>query len=178
MIAIEECDDGNTSPGDGCDPNCKVEPGWECEVNTGAANTTVDPESTCNLMCGNGEKETTNFEKCDDGNTVDGDGCTNCQIDSLYVCDNSLTEANEGTLSVCELPCGNGLKTTGHGEECDDSNTDSGDGCSPTCTIETGYICDGSSISATEGVSSICELACGNGDLNTTHYGEVCDDGN
>ena len=27
----EECDDGDTNPGDGCDAGCQVEPGWTCE---------------------------------------------------------------------------------------------------------------------------------------------------
>jgi len=27
---IEECDDGDTIPGDGCDIGCKIEAGWEC----------------------------------------------------------------------------------------------------------------------------------------------------
>ncbi len=27
----EECDDGNTRDGDGCDHNCKIEPGYYCK---------------------------------------------------------------------------------------------------------------------------------------------------
>src|ERR1700690_1923919 len=27
---IEQCDDGNTVPGDGCNGACKVEPNWDC----------------------------------------------------------------------------------------------------------------------------------------------------
>jgi len=30
IMATEECDDGGTTPGDGCDWNCQVEPGWTC----------------------------------------------------------------------------------------------------------------------------------------------------
>jgi len=26
----EECDDGGTSPGDGCDASCQIEPAWQC----------------------------------------------------------------------------------------------------------------------------------------------------
>jgi fibro-slime domain-containing protein len=32
----EECDDGNTLDGDGCNEQCKSEPGWACELETGA----------------------------------------------------------------------------------------------------------------------------------------------
>jgi cysteine-rich repeat protein len=37
-------------------------------------------------------------------------------------------------------PCGNSLPDAG--EACDDGNNTSGDGCSATCTIESGYQCD------------------------------------
>ncbi len=53
--------------------------------------------------------------------------------------------------------CGNGILETG--EECDDGNTVSGDGCSSTCQIET----------------PPPPPVCGNGILET---GEECDDGN
>ena len=29
-----ECDDSNNTPGDGCDANCEIEPGWACEYGT------------------------------------------------------------------------------------------------------------------------------------------------
>ena len=57
-------------------------------------------------------------ETCDDGNTVDGDGCSStCQI--------------ENNTPVC----GNGQLEDGEG--CDDGNTIGGDACSATCLIET-----------------------------------------
>jgi cysteine-rich repeat protein len=62
----------------------------------------------CQPRCGNGKVEA--GETCDDGNTVDGDGCdSNCTVTA----------------------CGNGIKTAG--EVCDDGNPISGDGCEPTC---------------------------------------------
>ncbi len=30
MVGVEECDDGDTDPDDGCSPTCEVEAGWEC----------------------------------------------------------------------------------------------------------------------------------------------------
>jgi uncharacterized repeat protein (TIGR01451 family) len=54
----EQCDDGNTNNGDGCDASCQIE--------------IVDP------ICGNGVREA--GEQCDDGNTTNGDGCNSqCQ---------------------------------------------------------------------------------------------------
>jgi len=34
--------------------------------------------------------------------------------------------------------------------ECDDGNLDSGDGCSPTCTIEPGYVCSGGNLTSSD----------------------------
>lgn len=54
-------------------------------------------------------------EACDDGNTVDGDGCT----------------------AGCELEfCGDGVINNGGRESCDDGNSGDGDGCSATCGLE------------------------------------------
>jgi cysteine-rich repeat protein len=53
----EQCDDGNTNPGDGCDENCRIEP-----------------------ICGNSVVEA--GEQCDDGNVAPGDGCdADCQTE-------------------------------------------------------------------------------------------------
>ncbi len=38
----------------------------------------------------------------------------------------------------CEDICGDGIKLT---KQCDDGNTNSGDGCSNSCQIEYGYEC-------------------------------------
>ena len=61
--------------------------------------------------------------------------------------------------------CGDG--SVGTGETCDDGNILSGDGCSTTCTIETGYSCSGS--------PSSCSTTCGDG---VAAGAEACDDGN
>ncbi|HZF51503.1 MAG TPA: hypothetical protein VE093_22760 [Polyangiaceae bacterium] len=48
--------------------------------------------------------------------------------------------------------CGNGMLEGGV-EDCDDSNTNANDGCSPTCSLEAGYQCSGS--------PSVCGPFCG-----------------
>ena len=61
--------------------------------------------------CGNGIPG--GIEECDDGNTLDGDGCSaSCLIEY----------------------CGDGA--VNNGEACDDGNTADGDGCSASCVIE------------------------------------------
>lgn len=107
-------------------------------------------------VCGN--SVVTSAEVCDDGNVVDGDGCS----------------ANCGTVEPgwqCRVPgrkcipdCGDGVLLGG--EKCDDGKPAAdGDGCSSTCLIEPGWSCTGAPSECTEAI-------CGNGIPET---GESCD---
>ncbi|MFT3697631.1 MAG: DUF4215 domain-containing protein [Kofleriaceae bacterium] len=72
-VATEQCDDGNTTNGDGCSSTCKIE-----VVN----------------KCGNGALDS--GEVCDDGNTASNDGCSaTCMVEAGYMC--------TGTPSVCTM---------------------------------------------------------------------------
>jgi cysteine-rich repeat protein len=119
-------------------------------------------------LCGDGHMDP--GEVCDDGNTRDGDNCSqDCKSD--LSCGNGKTDVGarvpeqcddgkdkNGTIgsscsATCQMVrCGNGVVE--QGEQCDDSNITSGDGCSATCQRE----------------------FCGNGHIDT-EAGEVCDDG-
>eukprot|EP00742_Colponemidia_sp_Colp-10_P001846 GILJ01001976.1.p1 GENE.GILJ01001976.1~~GILJ01001976.1.p1 ORF type:complete len:2118 (+),score=232.26 GILJ01001976.1:50-6355(+) len=69
----EQCDDGGTVSGDGCNSQCQIEPGWHC---TG---------STCVTLCGDGLRA--HLEQCDDGNLNDHDGCaSNCLLEPGFAC--------------------------------------------------------------------------------------------
>src|SRR5262245_22943139 len=74
---IEDCDDGNTVAGDGCNGICHVEPNWNCP-SAGAC--------TRKFACGDGVINP--GEVCDDRNTVDGDGCNaTCTVqDPAFTC--------------------------------------------------------------------------------------------
>jgi cysteine-rich repeat protein len=97
---------------------------------------------------------------------------------------------NPGMMNpVCPDPydCGNGQLETG--EQCDDSNTNPGDGCDENCQeegvsicgngeLEIGEDCDDGNTIAFDGCSSFCFIeqpVCGNNNLED---GEECDDGN
>ena len=119
--------------------------------------------------CGNAVFEPfNNFkEACDNGNA---EGCSqNCQVDLGWKCHSFI-----GYPSVCERVddtlCGNGLRDLG--ENCDDGDTDNGDGCDEYCQVESGFFCP---------VSYLCFLLsgnqCGNG-YYQPQLGEGCDDGN
>jgi cysteine-rich repeat protein len=80
-------------------------------------------------------------EACEDGNTIDGDGCSSiCQwehecgngiVERPETCDDGNTTGGDHCSAACILECGNGILDAG--EECDDGNTIDSDGCSATC---------------------------------------------
>jgi cysteine-rich repeat protein len=106
-----------------------------------------------NPYCGDGNQDA--GEECDDGNNVDGDGCSAaCCIeyppppvcgdgnqDAGEECDDGNTVDGDGCSATCCIEyvppppcCGDGHMDAG--EECDDGNTVDGDGCSSTCVVE------------------------------------------
>ena len=85
-------------------------------------------------------------------------------------CGGSTPVCDENGQCQAQVPgCGDG--SISGTEACDDGNIVTGDGCSGTCTIETGYAC---SANPTPPPASQCNLLCRNGIINT-ESGEVCD---
>ena len=156
LEAAEECDDGNTTSGDGCDMNCRNE---------------------TEAVCGDGMLD--RGEACDDGNTADGDGCSStCRresfcgdgvVDASEVCDDGNNMSGDGCRADCmsDETCGNGIRDVAAGEACDgeascsmdcfellscgdgsvtdpetcdDSNTMPFDGCGADCQTERSLI--------------------------------------
>jgi len=109
------------------------------------------------IACGDGDIATS--EVCDDGNIVDGDGCSaKCELEMGWDCSGTK-------LTVCITKCGDGLLVGK--EACDDGNTAKADGCSDTCTVDNGYACTGA--------PSVCATVCGDGILAGK---EECDNHN
>ncbi|MBN2725261.1 MAG: DUF4215 domain-containing protein, partial [Deltaproteobacteria bacterium] len=152
------CDDGNTTPGDGCNGACYVEVGWICN----SAEPTV-----CLPDCGDGRsrgfEQTAGF--CDDGNNIPGDGCDeNCVVETGWGC----TTGNYDLPSSCNPTCGDGLIVHPY-EECDGTNLDSKT-CSSDWNFTHGTLqCTGCMFDFT-----LCVGTCGNG---TKEDSEICDDG-
>jgi cysteine-rich repeat protein len=83
----EQCDDGNTTAGDGCNATCQDE------------------------ICGDTVLQAGLGEQCDDGNTTAGDGCSatcqdevcgNAVVDPGEQCDDGNTTAGDGCSDLCE----------------------------------------------------------------------------
>ena len=152
----EECDDGNTIPGDGCSGICKIEPYYKCPVQGQPCVSTI--------VCGNGVLEP--GEACDDGNTVSGDGCSSkCNlVEPGYEC------KTPGQPCIRVYVCGDGHVDPNEG--CDDGNAVSGDGCDSRCRIELGFKCSGSPSVCTPTVCGDCKVegaeSCD--DCNTTPF--------
>jgi cysteine-rich repeat protein len=155
ITAGEQCDDGNTVSGDGCDATCRT---------TG---------------CGSGI--VTGGEQCDDGNTTSGDGCSaTCQSEGvcgdgiqqpLEACDDGDLQSGDGCDANCTpTGCGNGIVTAG--EQCD-SGTQNGINlcCSVACMridADGDGVCD---------QNDLCPTVPDGGQTNTDHdvFGDACD---
>src|SRR5690606_17159475 len=119
--AGEQCDDGNTLPGDGCDAQCQIEvapaicgdgivnAGEQCDDGANNSDTTPDACRTdCTLpICGDGVVDS--GEQCDDGNNVGGDGC---EAD----CIRSLLAVDTGEDHTCALLASGAVRCWGLGD--------------------------------------------------------------
>ncbi len=177
---IEQCDDGNTTSGDGCSNMCR---------NEGCGNGQIDPG-----------------EQCDGGEfpPVGGDGCdVNCQLEN---CGDGIVNVGEecdgngmgvgGQTATCNIDCtlatcGDFKINTAAGEQCDDgpmfnsNDRDCREDCKNNiCTDgfrnDFGPLriegCDDGNQNNNDECSNSCTSAtCGNGTVNP---GEECDDGN
>lgn len=150
------------------------------EIAVCSSDEAADPSSVC---CGDGYYDA--GEECDFGLDLNGDsyGCTSeCTIDttgtfSTWNIDcstlkNTISGDSNYRQQICTAhgTCGNGNRDGT--EQCDDFNIISGDGCSSSCEVETGFTCVGGSSKAYQ--RDYC-FKCGNG---KREYPEVCDDGN
>ncbi|HEY5962121.1 MAG TPA: DUF4215 domain-containing protein, partial [Polyangiaceae bacterium] len=128
MDGHESCDDSNKDNGDGCSNTCLVEPGYSCS------------NGKCvKSECGNEKTEA--GETCDAGKAKNGlfygdaTGCSKtCTLEP------SCRDTN-GKTTACITRCGDGNIDKDRGEDCDDANGVSGDGCSSDCKVEEGFEC-------------------------------------
>jgi cysteine-rich repeat protein len=126
----------------------------------GMALTAASPNK-CVSTCGDGNEASD--EGCDDDDTDNGDGCSStCTVEAGWVCSggsettaDTCTQCAAGYIQDdasnpenCVTDCGDGLRVGT--EVCDDNDTNDSDGCSSTCTVEAGWVCDGGSSSSVD----------------------------
>jgi cysteine-rich repeat protein len=145
----EECDDGNAIDTDGCHNDCtlpscgdgNVVPPETCDPPGSPAGVHGNPCRANCTVCGDGIPQ--GGEECDDGNTVDTDGCHNdCTqpecgdgiVDPGESCDppGSPAGAHGNPCRANCTVCGDGVVQIG--EQCDDGNTNNADLCHDDCT--------------------------------------------
>jgi len=98
---------------------------------------TLTCSANITAVCGNNIKET--GETCD-GTDLNLQTClTQGFTGGTLSCSGNCLSFN--TAQCTSITCGDG--TIGAGELCDDSNTNSSDGCSSVCQVEFGYTCAG-----------------------------------
>lgn len=212
----EDCDDGGvTGPFDFCDENCEfvtfcgdgvTNGGEDCDEGLPPDNQTDECNFDCTTSdCPDGKPNPADGEECDDGNNEDNDGCSNsCTINVGDLCGNGeLNPPDEecdlsvpGTLpSECDFDCSfpdcdDSILNLESGEECEDGNTEDGDGCSAVCLLEIPEFCgngrldDGEfcDLTVPETDPAECDIdctapVCGDNLLNQA-AGEQCEDGN
>lgn len=113
----EACEDGNTVSGDACSNICAIETGWSCSKQV-----VNDLCQTIFLDCGpNAQLETATGSRC-----------------NSFFCEGTLRRCvpiiSSSASSAPAPVCGNGVEETG--EQCDDGNTVSNDGCNNVCQDE------------------------------------------
>jgi len=148
--------------------NAVLDQGEQCDHGdmNGLGSCTVE----CTMLtCGDSIVSEHLGEECDDGNTNDTDECANDCI--LRYPDEQQGAPSAPTLTIhggvpvsgesTSMQCGNGILEPG--EQCDDGNERSGDGCSEQCLLDFSYR------------PPLITEQCGNGILEP---GEQCDDGN
>jgi cysteine-rich repeat protein len=138
LTRSEECDDGNTTSGDGCSAACRLEPGWRCRVpgkrclplcSNGTCGEGVSFDAGIDLGAGQavcGDGVVSDFEECDcgDGTVPVPDGCQGPNADDTY--GGCTTHCLWGPF------CGDGL--VNGPEECDLGRLN-GDDCPGGCTL-------------------------------------------
>jgi cysteine-rich repeat protein len=178
------CDEGRACIDSQC-TQCSVaaecpDPGFDCQRATcvdGFCGSVQAPEGT---LCFNDEGLCDNGGTCivsicgndvlEDGEQCDGSSLGGATCESLGFTGGTL--ACDGNCryntSNCTIPegCGNGI-VEGI-EQCDDGGNVNGDGCSASCQIEPGFVCQGTA-------PSVCAPVCGDGIIVAP---EQCDGSN
>jgi len=192
---------GRRGCGDGATASVARTAGESFLVRIGAA---AEGATTITVSCGAGacgDGVVTAPEACDDGNALDGDGCSaSCTLEGCgdgvvqlglrETCDDGddNDDSAPGACRTTCVPAGCGDGVVDPGEACDLGSGNSQTlpdtcrlGCQvPACgdgVVDTGEACDDDNIDAEDGCSPLCAVErCGDAVIQLA-MGETCDDG-
>jgi cysteine-rich repeat protein len=178
---VEACDDGNAVDGDSCSNSCAaascgdgvVQMGEDCDLGDDNSETGACLPSCKSAACGDNFIQA-DVETCDDGNVVDGDGCSDvCETeecgngidDPMEECDDGNDVDDDDCRNTCvPAECGDMIVAVNatEPETCDDGNTDDTDNCPGNCQTATcgdGFLLAGEECDD-KGVSDTCDAEC------------------
>ncbi len=177
----EPCDDGNTRSGDGCSAACVVEEPYRCGSQPSVCTLPLDP-ATFGTPPPAAESAPSSSAAPAPAESASSSVAAAVPA-AAPAAKASASEAyrfrprmraelrSQQETESAELPplpprsgCGDGILLD---EACDDGDTQSGDGCSDSCAVESGYTC--------YGTPSRCQILCGDSVIASS---ESCDDGN
>ncbi len=162
----DSCGDGFVDPGEQCDganldgASCQSLGHYRLQGVLSCTAGCAYDLSDCGGRCGDEFVDTGDGEQCD-GENFNGASCQSLGYGAGQI---ACTAECRRDLSGCSSVCGNSYREAG--EDCDDGDTEEGDGCSASCQVEPGWTCD---VSAEP---SACAPACGDG---LTVADEPCD---
>ena len=114
------------------------------EIGFSWAGRSIASKDICSEICGDGKRFSTSTTFCDDANTVNSDGCSSSWIIEAGWNWSGGTPTTKDTWTEI---WGDGKRFNSISTYWDDGNIINGDGCSSTCSIETGFVCTGGSSS-------------------------------
>ena len=158
------CDDSNTLSGDGWSSTCSIELGW---IWTGGS---ISSKDICTEQWGDGKRFNSITTYWDDANVVNGDGWSStCSVETGWTCSGGNISNKDTWTDVW----GDGMKFTTSTSFCEDGNSNNGDGCSSTWSVESGWSWSGGSPSTLDTWTEIWGDSKKFNSLST-----YCDDGN
>ena len=134
------CGSGFTNDGGTCIDVDECAAGThDCDMHATCTNGPGTFECNCNAGYeGNGEA-CSDIDECAAATYPCDTNATCTNTDGAYTC--TCSQGFTGSGVACDAVCGDGLLRAS--EVCDDGNVGSGDGCSPDCTVEPAWSCDG-----------------------------------
>jgi fibro-slime domain-containing protein len=146
--------------------------GVTCAIDACHTGGVCSPTSGCPVQpngtaCDDGDA-CTQPDACQSGTCVGSAACLNAGSCTITSTGSRCTCQPNYSGATCAIRCGDGV--IAGAEQCDDANTNPGDGCSAGCTLEPGFAC------VTQAGRSVCHVSvCGDG---IKEGFEQCDDAN